>query len=78
MINIQDVMLNDMTHLAKLCIAVGRSVGLAQKGHGFMESNGVSLQQGINQLLYLKEFIRRQIQTCLLHLKTVLEKRSNE
>ena len=58
--NIQYLTLNDTTLSAKLCMSIVTKVGLAQKGHDLMECNRLSLQQGINQLLYLKGLVRGQ------------------
>ena len=56
MINIQHVTLNDTTQLAKLCMSIGAQIGPARR-YDLMHCNRLCLQQGENQLLYLKEFI---------------------
>ena len=60
MINIQHVMLNDTTQLAKLCISVGIKVGLLQKDIHYSRP---CLQQGMSQVLYAKDVISSHGQT---------------
>ena len=55
MINIQNVTLKHMTQTVKLCMSIGTNICLSQTQHDLTAWNRQCLQQGMSQLLYLKE-----------------------
>ena len=60
MLAIQNVTLNDMAQLAKLCMSISTKGSLHQKGHDLTDCDRFNLQQRVSQLLYLKKFNRWQ------------------
>ena len=54
MIKMQYVNLNNITQSVKLCMSVDTKLTLSKR-HDLTDRNMLSLQQGMSQLLYLKE-----------------------
>ena len=74
MVNIQHVILNHTTKLAKLCMSAGAKFGHAQKRDDLIDCNRLWLQHGNSQQLYLKGvYHMAEIQTYPLYPKIVLE-----